>query len=170
MKYSASEVVEMAIQTERAGRRFYIDAAESSADRKLRELFTFLAAEEERHVRVFEAIARTVSATGEAQPYNWQEAALYLKAITDSRYFLGSDKALSLTREAATPTAVLDSALGFEKETLLFYFELVEMVGADARPAVAALIQQEKDHVRRLQGLRDSLAAPCQHEGGTCET
>lgn len=159
MRYSALEVVEMAVQTEKAGHRFYRELAESSTDRKVRELFAFLAAEEEKHVRAFEAIGRTVRTTPETQPYDWEEATLYLKAITDSRYFLGSDKALSLAREATTTDAALDSALGFEKETLLFYLELLEMVGADARAAVAALVGQEKNHIRRLQELRDSLAA-----------
>ncbi len=156
--FSGPEVIEMAVQTERGGKLYYETVAAASGDEKLKGLFGWLAEQEEHHIRVFEDIGRTMPARPEDLPYNWDEAVLYLKAITDSRYFLGSpDKALALARTAVTTDEALAHAIGFEKETLLFYLEIREMVKADARSAVEKLIAQEKDHVRQLTEIRHGL-------------
>lgn len=170
MNYTAREIVEMAVQTEKTAGNFYDRIAQTTTNDKLRGLFGFLADEERKHVQVFEKIGRTLVDSSIEQPHNWEEAALYLKAITDSRYFPGGDKALDVAREASTPAECLTVALSFEKETLLFYHELTEMVGPDARLVVAALIAEEKNHIRRIQELRDALSihAPST-EGGPCE-
>uniref|UniRef100_A0A7C4CBS7 Rubrerythrin diiron-binding domain-containing protein n=1 Tax=candidate division WOR-3 bacterium TaxID=2052148 RepID=A0A7C4CBS7_UNCW3 len=160
MKYTLLEVLEMAVQTEKAGRAFYQTAARATSDRNTGQVFLFLADEEEKHIRTFEDLARAVKETPEEQPWNWAEAALYLKAITDSRYFLDESKALALAREAATPAQAVTVALGFEKETLLFYNQLLDMVGPAAMPTVGALIAEEKKHICRLQELKETLDNP----------
>ncbi|MEO0086059.1 MAG: ferritin family protein [candidate division WOR-3 bacterium] len=171
MKYTAYEVLEMAVQTEKEARHFYESAASAATDERIQALLRFLAAEEERHIRAFETIGRAHRPTPEEQPYKWDEATLYLKAITDSRYFLGGGKALSLVRQTLTPAQVLATALSFEKETLLFYYGLLDTVEPKARTAVAAIIAQEKDHVRRIHELLEAIGTcPTETEGGPCES
>lgn len=159
VNYNAKEILEMAVQTERAAADFYDKVSRTTQNDKLRGLFAFLADEERKHVQVFESVGRAFADSSREQPYNWEEAALYLKAITDSRYFLGGSKVPDLAREASTPTDCLKVALSFEKETALFYHELTDIVGPDARPAVIALIAQERNHIRRIQELIDAITA-----------
>jgi rubrerythrin len=157
MGYSAPEIMEMAVETERGGKSFYETVAAGTDDAKLKDLFGFLAKEEEKHIAAFQAIARTVKERPQDLAYNWQEAAQYLDAIVESRYFLGTGKALSLARESKIPRQALDHAIGFEKETLLFYTEVVEMVAEPTKPAVRKLIVEEKSHVMKLTTLRKIL-------------
>lgn len=158
MTFSGPEVVEMAVQTEKGGKLYYETVAAASKDEKLKGLFGWLAEQEEHHIRVFETIGKSIAARPEELPYNWDEAVLYLKAITDSRYFLGSaDKALALAKTASSTEEALGHAIGFEKETLLFYLEIREMVKADSRVAVEKLIAEEKSHVRQLSEIRHGL-------------
>lgn len=151
--YSATEIMEMAVETEKGGKLFYETVAGQSQDENLKGLFSYLADEENRHIRTFEEIAKTVKVAADESPANWEEVALYLKSVTDSRYFLGRDKALSLARDAKSTSQAVKLALAFEKETLVFYLEAADMVPSLNRPAIESLINEERAHVRRLTGF-----------------
>lgn len=156
-QYSAPEVMEMAVQTEKGGKLFYETVAGATTDAGLKNLFGFLAGEESKHVVAFEDIARTIRVAPGEEPYNWEEVVPYLRSVTESRYFLGSGNALALAKAATTPIEALRSAMAFEKETLVFYVQLRDMVGEQNRPAVDKLINEEKAHVRRLAGVIEAL-------------
>lgn len=151
--YSVPEIVAMAVETEKGGKLFYETVAGQSKDDNLKNLFAYLADQENQHIRVFEDIARNVKVPQDETPVNWEEVVPYLKAVTDSRYFLGRDKALRLAKEATTTEQAVKLALAFEKETLVFYLEALDMVPAINRPAVDALIREERAHVRKLTGF-----------------
>ena len=151
--YSATEIMEMAVQTEQGGKLFYETVAAQSKDEGLKGLFSYLADEENKHIRVFEDIAKTIRVAADEMPANWEEVALYLKAVTDSRYFLGPNKALSLARDAKSTSQAVKLALAFEKETLVFYLEAADMVPTLNRPAIEALVREERAHVRKLTGF-----------------
>jgi rubrerythrin len=151
--YSATELMEMAVQTEKGGKLFYETVAAQSKDDGLKNLFSYLADEENKHIYVFENIAKTIKVAPDEIPANWEEVSLYLKAVTDSRYFLGPDKALSLAKDAKSTSQAVKLALAFEKETLVFYLDAADMVPAVNRPAVEALVREERTHVRKLTGF-----------------
>ena len=154
--YSAAEIMEMAVQTEKGGKLFYEAVAAQSKDEALKGLFTYLADQEKQHINVFVNIAKTIKVAADEMPANWEEVSLYLKAVTESRYFLGGDKALSAARSATTTELAVNTALAFEKETLVFYLEAADMRPAVNRPAVEALIREERAHIRRLTGFLQS--------------
>jgi rubrerythrin len=145
--------MEMAVQTEKGGKLFYATVAAQSKDDNLKGLFSYLANEENRHIGVFEGIAKTIKTAPDEMPENWEEVALYLKAVTDSRYFLGPDKALVLAKDAKSTSQAVKLALAFEKETLVFYFEAADVAPTLNRPAIEALIKEERAHVRKLTGF-----------------
>jgi len=145
--------MEMAVQTEKGGKLFYQTVAAQSKDDGLRNLFSYLADEENKHIYVFENIAKTIKVAAEETPADWDEVSLYLKAVTDSRYFLGPDKALSLAQDAKSTSQAVELALAFEKETLVFYLEAADVIPALNRPAVETLIREERAHVRKLTGF-----------------
>jgi rubrerythrin len=153
ISYSVPEIMEMAVETEKGGKLFYETVAEQTRDDNLKGLFSYLADEENRHIRVFEDIARTIKVASDEMPANWEEVSLYLKAVTDSRYFLGPDKALVLAKDAKSTSQAVKLALAFEKETLVFYLEATDMVPTLNRPAIEALVREERAHVRKLTGF-----------------
>jgi len=155
--YSAIEVIEMAIKTEETGQIFYTNAAKKVKSKKLAELFKFLAGEEEKHQKIFKSLYKTIKENPEALPYNWDEASQYLQAITDSKFFLGSDKALNYITKAKTPESLLDYALAFEKETMLFYMEILNVIKEKNKPLVNKIIAQEKEHIQRLSVMKEMV-------------
>lgn len=146
----------MAVETEKGGRLFYETVAAQSKNQSLKILFRFLAGEENRHIRVFQDLAKTVKVAPDEMPANWEEVSLYLKAVTDSCYFLGEGKALSLAKDARTTEDAIGLAQAFEKETLVFYLEAADAVSAVNRPALEALIREERGHIRRLTAFLQS--------------
>lgn len=155
--YSAIEVVEMAIKTEESGMIFYQGAAKKTKNSKLKQLFEFLAGEEIKHKQIFTDLYTTIKDNPQSVPYNWEEMSLYLKAITESRFFVGKSKSINLIKEAKTPKKALDFALGFERDTLLFYTEIISIVSAANRRLVEKIVAQEKNHIRQLQLMKESL-------------
>ena len=156
--------MEMAVETEKNGRRFYEAVAGRTQDAKLKDLFGFLAEEESRHITTFQSIARALKEKPEDLAYDWQEAARYLDAVVESKYFLGTGKALPLIEECRTPADALNHAIGFEKETLLFYSEILEMVSASVKPVVRKLITEEQSHVAKLSEARKALGSGLEPE------
>ena len=49
--FSMREVIEMAIATERSGQAFYQNASKLARENSLKELFQYLAEEEEKHLK-----------------------------------------------------------------------------------------------------------------------
>jgi len=152
--FTAAEALEMAMEIERNGEKFYNAVAEESADSEVEALFEDLAAQERAHYRVFERMLGGVQSAPPALPaeeYDQYEA--YIQVALDNALFSGPDKALDLAKQAADREIALRAALGFEKDTLLFFYDLREMVGEDERDAVSAIIGEEKKHLRRLADM-----------------
>ncbi len=155
--YSPIEVIEMAIKTEETGKDFYFKAAKKTKVKSLAKLFNFLATEELQHQKTFQGLYRTIKDNPQAMPFDLDEMGLYLKAITDSKFFLGSDKALSFIAKAKLPKTLLEYAIQFEKETMLFYTEILNLISKKNKPLVNSIITQEKHHIRKLSVLKETI-------------
>jgi len=158
--FSIREVVEMAISTEKSGRAFYQTASKLAKEKSLEELFRYLAEEEGKHLQTFQGFYDTLKEGPETTPYNWEEAKLYLKALVDSRFFTRPDQAINLAKEAKSELEALNSAINFEKDTLLFFYEMLEVIKLGDRNLVKKIIEEEKKHVRRLSTLKGKLTKP----------
>jgi len=158
--FSVQEVVEMAINTERSGQAFYQTASKLAKEKNLKEFFRYLAEEEGKHLKVFQGLYNSLKQGPEKTPYNWEEAKLYLKALVDSRFFTGSDKAINLVKEAKSEIETVNSAINFEKDTLLFFYEMLEVTKSHDRDLVKKIIEEEKKHIRRLSTMKGKLTKP----------
>jgi rubrerythrin len=153
--FTAAEALEMAMQIETNGEVFYNAVAAKMADPGVKKLFQELAAQEQRHYEVFQKMAGTVGgvASPSAPDVERDEYQIYLQAALDNALFAGKDKALALAEQARDRQAALRVAIGFEKDTLLFFYDLHGMVSEAEQKAVGGIIQEEKLHLRRLAKL-----------------
>ncbi len=146
-RYSVTEIVEQAVQTEKLGYRFYTSMMERfKDDRGLKELFTTLASAEVRHEKRFSDLKAGVK---EAAYEDMEEVSLYLRAITESEFFLGKEKSLPSLDHVKSVEDAVAFALGFEKETLLYFYVLRDIVGD--KGIIDAIIGEEKSHVTWLR-------------------
>jgi rubrerythrin len=155
---SSAEIFDLAKAVEKGGQAYYQAIASSTSSPELKELFDFLAAQEQVHYRTFEKLARDYPQL-EVDEQEWEQTRAYIQATSDSRFFLGEDKALSLARTVKDPLKAVDIAIGFEKDTLLFFYELLAVTPAKGKEAARAIVEEEKRHVLTLSERRKGFAA-----------
>jgi rubrerythrin len=154
-RYSIREIVEMAVQTEKLGYQFYTEMARKFGENPgLSELFTTLASKEAVHEQTF---AKMLGGVKDAEPAGWDEAQPYFRAIVESEYFLGRGKALPSMDKVTTVKGAVDFALGFEKETALYFTGLRGAVPAGDRVIVDNVIAEETAHIAWLARFRERL-------------
>jgi rubrerythrin len=152
-KYSISEVIEQAVQTERLGYEFYTGMADRFAEHAgLKELFEKLARKEKVHEKMFLELKEI---SGETEPDGWDEVSQYLRAIVESEFFLGDKKSLPELGHIKTVDNAVDFAMGFEKETLLYFHALRDAVRE--KDIVDEIINEEKSHIMWLSSFRNSF-------------
>jgi rubrerythrin len=155
---SSAEIFGLAKEIENSGQAYYRTIALSTQSQDLKELFDYLAAQELRHYRTFDQLARDYPQL-EVDGQEWEQTSAYIRATSDSRFFVGEDKAISLAKTVKEPVAAIDIAIGFEKDTLLFFYELLSLTPPKAREAAKAIVEEEKRHVQLLSEHRKRFAA-----------
>ncbi len=164
--FNADEVFEMAEQIERNGVRFYLEAAENISDASVRQLFLDLAAMEAEHEKVF-ASMRADLPDEEREPTVFDpegEAALYLRALADLQVF-GKEGEEDFIPSEDLPEQerirkILRAAIGLEKESIVFYLGIKELVPARfGKDKIDKIIREEMGHIRLLSGLQKKLLA-----------
>lgn len=154
-RYSLTEIVEQAVQTERLGYQFYTAMMERfRQDKGLKDLFTTLASAEVTHERRFSDLKAKVK---EAPYEDMDDVSLYLRAISESQFFLGREKSLPSLEGVKTVRDAVDFAIGFEKETLLYFYAVRDIVAE--KSVVDAIIAEEKSHIIWLGKFQLGISA-----------
>ena len=154
--FNVNEVFEMAIQIEANGANFYRKAAELQQDPDNKAFLEKLARMEDKHKATFEAMRKNIS-EGEKQetvfdPAN--ELSMYLKAMADNHGGEGDpDIVESFTGEEPIEE-IINTAIGLEKESILFYLGLKDLVPAKyGHDKLDNIIKEEKLHIAQLNGF-----------------
>lgn len=145
--FNADEIFSMAEQMERNGAKFYRDAAETAADPTNKEMLIGLSKMEEAHEKIFKSMRADLSSAEKASmvfdPEG--EAALYLRALVDSRVFFEKDI------DVNSLVDILKSAIEAEKDTIVFYLGMKEAVPKNlGRDRIEAIIKEEMGHIQML--------------------
>jgi len=152
--FNADEVFEMAEEIERNGARFYREAAAKAADRQVREMFLNMASMEDGHLRTFQEMRKSLKEHEKEpnvfDPYN--EASLYLQALADSKGFEGMRSPTQKLTGQESTRELLEIAIGAEKNSVLYYVGLKDLVPAEAgRDKIEAIIREEVRHIADLR-------------------
>ena len=154
--FNAAEVFDMAIKIEENGAKFYRRAAELQTDDADKKFLETLAKMEDRHKAIFEEMKATL-ADAEKQGTVFdpkEELTLYLNAMADAHGGEGDpDVAESFTgRESMAEIVAI--AVGLEKESILFYVGIKDLVPPKfGRDKIDTIIKEETLHVAQLKGF-----------------
>lgn len=154
IRFNADEVFEMAIRAEENGAKFYRRAAELKAgDAETVELLTGLAKMEDGHKATFEKMRQELGAGAKKEtafdPY--MEASMYLAAMADGSNIEGAPAAAGRITPDHSLKDILTIAIGLEKEAVLFYMGIGDMVPVEmGKRAVDEIIEEEKLHIVQL--------------------
>jgi len=147
--FNADEIFEMAEQIERNGASFYRKAAESINDPAEKKLLLDFAEMEDEHEKTFAdlraGLAEKEKTSTVFDPEG--EAALYLRALADTRVFFEKKIDTSSMEE------ILKEAILAEKDSIVFYLGMKEMVPENfGKTKIDAIIKEEMTHIKLLSG------------------
>jgi rubrerythrin len=162
IRFNAFEVYGMGVRIEENGKAFYEEAARRTAETAVRDFFRELAVWEGQHIELFRGLR-------DALPPGAREESLfdpdsqmgeYLSAMADSHVFLGNADIPALVASCRGPAGILDLAMTFEKDSVVFYATMKKVVADGAgRDTIERLIDEELKHVALLSRRKTALAA-----------
>jgi len=157
--FSGSELVNVAVGIEKNGIAYYDSLAELTTDAALKNVYNYLANMERKHVEVFQNMLNSVGgyqptyASGTEEEYE-----LYLKALVDSVVFNGEQVARQMARKVSSLAEAIQIALGAEKDSIIFYCEMRDLIPERDRPIIDGIISEERSHIRQLYSLKKQFA------------
>ena len=144
---SAATVLQWAMEIESNGEAFYRAVAAESKDADAKLLFEDLAYQEQRHHRTFQRMLEKAPASGQAEAEaDTKDYRSYLESALSNALFSGTGRGISLAKQAKTETEAIKAAIAFEKDTLIFFYDLLDVVPESETKAIQAVIDEEKDH------------------------
>jgi rubrerythrin len=149
----AADAIEMAKGIETSGEAFYRAVAKKAQTLEVRVLFEDLADQEVRHYATFEKLGKELGDALLMGQEEWEQYQEYLEATVQSALFEGPEKALAAAETMTDEKEALRMAMGFEKETILFFYNVRDVATGGKQEIIERVIAEEKSHVRRLAGM-----------------
>ncbi|MBA3011169.1 MAG: ferritin family protein [Proteobacteria bacterium] len=154
--FNAVEVFDMAVRIEENGAAFYRKAAELQAKTADKLFLETLAKMEDRHKAIFEDMKAELADRETTQTVfdPDEELSLYLGAMADSHGGEGDPDIADTFTGQETMAEVVAIAVGLEKESILFYVGIKDMVPPKfGRDKIDQIIREEAQHVAQLKGF-----------------
>lgn len=156
LRFSDLEGLRIAAEMERRGGEFYRHASRIAKKSDAKQLLTKLADEERIHELEFgklDAQLRRDRGEEDEQYYD-EEVSAYLSAVAAEVVFSGGLIGLAKDHGIESPEAILKNAIQSEKDSILFYSEMILQARSDeARRVFREIVRQEKFHLNQLQKM-----------------
>jgi rubrerythrin len=148
---SIESVLDVAVWLEKHGQAFYEKARDAANVPELQELFTTLAIEERKHCAIYTDLYQLYtgkSAEGEKLLGEYGKfIQLLIREIVQSFEL----------EDVVTQAELINRALQFEKNTLLFFSEVKPLFRGKAGSLIEAICREEKRHIQQLLERRHEL-------------
>ena len=154
--FSGSELLEIAKGIERNGMAFYQALADKTGKRDVKDIYTYLAGEEKKHLDTFQGMSDSLGQVRPPETYT-DEYMLYLKSLVDSAVFSNVTDAQQKAGKMSNEIEALNTGIQAEKDSILFYMELQNLVRERDCKVVLNIVDEEKKHLRQLSELKKGL-------------
>jgi rubrerythrin len=155
--FNAIEILKIAQRIEENGARFYLLAAEKTADANQKKTLLDLSAMEEVHEKTFvEMEKRFTSSKKELEISDLDgEVDAYLRAFAEGRVFDLNAAPEKLLKQGASWSDILKTAIGLEKDSIVFYLGIRRMVPESlGKSQIDDIIAEEMRHISMLSLAR----------------
>ena len=152
------EAIQFAIQMEIDGKQYYQKASRESVNKVGRELFEWLAAEEDKHRQRFEDIYNTIK-----EQKAWPEVSIQPRKgdILNTLFSEAMRASATNVKAASTELDTIAKAMELENKTEKFYTSRGEEAVHDAeRKLYISLAAEERGHYLALVDYREYLVDP----------
>jgi rubrerythrin len=158
--FNADEIFEMAIRIENNAAAFYRKGASLQSDTENKKFLEGLANMEDQHKKIFTDM-RTTLKQKEKDPKvfdPYDEVSQYLAAMADTMGGEGSPSAADALTGDETLEEILQTAVGLEKDTILFYLGIKDLIPVQSgQDRIEEIIREERRHVIQLTNVLKKL-------------
>lgn len=154
--FFVSEVIQAAVSIEKRGYAFYTAMAKSTPNESARTVYKQLAVAEKEHVQAFQEMLAGV-AKYEVPAVFAQEYAAYFHSLVDSAVFTRDLTKSELASCSAGVAAALELGIRAEKDSIIFYYHMKDVMPEEGSGPVDAIIKAEKAHLQQLSELKKKL-------------
>ena len=158
ISFSVSELINTAIGIERRGTIFYDIMAKSTENAAASDIFRYLADMERQHTAIFQEMLGEADKYQPVETYAGEHAA-YLQTLVDSAIFTDDLVTSEMATQAESDIEALELAISAEKDSILFYYEMRDIMPSQGRSTVDKIIAEEKAHLNQLSELKKKVAA-----------
>lgn len=154
--FTGSEIIELGILIEKNGWDFYTAVSARAQTQKAKDVFEFLAGEEQKHIAIFKKMLESVRHYEPPEAYE-EEYLAYMNALAGDYVFTKNGMGSETAKNLKTDKAAIEAGIGFEKESILFYEGMKKIVPEFDFDVLDELIGQEQGHLARLAALRQNV-------------
>ena len=156
--FTIADIRNIAIQIERNGEETYRNVSRMVADPVIAKTLVWMADEERRHAQWFEKIHSKKPVTEEQREMEIIGRTLLQEMIKGNTFLLDQKNLES----AQTVRDILSSSKTFEQDTIVFYEFLLALIDDEgAIRQLRRIIEEERNHLRKLEDMARELQPPC---------
>lgn len=155
ISFYGNELINIAIGIERRGIAFYDVMAKSAKSKEARDIFHYLVGMEQEHIQTFQNMLSEADRYEIPETYAGEYAA-YLQALVDNAVFTDKLAASQLATQADNDIRAIELGISAEKDSILFYYGMKEIMPKRAHRTLNKIIAEEKLHLRQLSDLKRS--------------
>ena len=154
--FTPGELIDIAIGIERRGITFYDIMAKSTENGMAREVFEKLVEMERLHIEVFQDM---LDEAGKSPPpeASTEEYAGYLRALIDDAVFNDDMITSEMATQVDSDIKAVELGINAEKDSILFYYQMRDIMPQRAFPTMNKIIAEEKSHLWQLSEIKKRL-------------
>ncbi len=155
--FCASEVIEINIEARKRGFEFYKKVAKKTKSKDVKETFKWLADREENQMNTLQEILKKIEV---CQPFELypDEYSMYVQALLKKHKF-NNVKNKDLLKKIKTNADAVDTAIEYEKDSLLILYEMKNFVRKQELKIINKLIKETQADIYRLNNLKKCLSS-----------
>jgi rubrerythrin len=157
MFFSGKELLDIAVKIEKSGAAFYETMVGCARSKTAKTAFKYLADQERQHIKAYHSMLKAVVDAPPPESYT-EEYDEYLKSLVKSAVFSDEAAACTMAENASSDAEGIDFGIRAEKDSILFYTELQDLVRRSDAKIVGNIIEEERSHLMRLSELKSGLA------------
>lgn len=152
--FSASEILDVAIGIENNGVAFYQAMSQKTQNKDIRAIYEYLMSEEKKHLTTFQNMKGSAGNYHSPESYGG-EYMRYLKSLIDNAVFSDEVRAKEKAIIVNDELEALDTGIQAEKDSILFYSEMQNIIAESDRKIIYDIVNEEKAHLRQLSELKE---------------
>ncbi|NQT25439.1 ferritin family protein [candidate division KSB1 bacterium] len=153
--YLGIDVLSMAIEIEKTGIQFYEEFQKKIKDDKVLKVFEYLAEEEGKHLDTFEEMLEKAKRAGVNNSFIEPSTSDFINELISGRVFPTQEKIWR--NESFGLKEAIQLALTLEKDSVLFFHEMLNVTSHHDIDLVKQILDEERDHLLRILDLKRAL-------------